>query len=160
MASGVNPIPEGYHTATPYLIMKGASDAIEYYKQAFGAMERFRVPGPDGLIGHAEISIGDSTIALADEVVEMGFKGPKTFGGSPISLMLYVTDVDAVFASAIAAGGKEVRPVENQFYGDRTGSLEDPFGHSWYISTHVEDVPPDELERRAAEMVSQEQGHA
>ena len=151
----VMPIPDGYHTATPYLIMKGAAEAIEFYKQAFGAVELFRMPGPDGLVGHAEIRIGDSHIMLADEMPEMGFKGPKTLGGSPISIMLYVENADAVFAKAIAAGAKEVRPLENQFYGDRSGSIEDPSGHTWYISTHIEDIPEDELARRAAEMAAQ-----
>ena len=142
------PIPEGYHSVTPYLIINGAADAIAYYTKAFGATELFRMPAPGGKIGHAEIKIGDSPIMLADEVPEMGHKGPKTIGGSPISIMIYVDDVDTVFNQAIAAGGKEQRPVKDQFYGDRSGTLEDPFGHVWHVATHKEDVSPDEMEKR------------
>jgi PhnB protein len=145
----VKPIPDGYHTATPYLIIGGAAKAIEFYKQAFGAQELFRMADPSGKIGHAEIKIGDSPIMLADEHPEMGHKGPKSLGGSPVSLMLYLRDVDAVVAQAVAAGATVVRPVENQFYGDRSGTLTDPFGHIWTVSTHVEDVPPEEMKRRA-----------
>ena len=144
----VKPIPDGYHTATPYLIIRGAGDAIEFYKKAFGATELFRFPTPDGKIGHAEIKIGDSPIMLADESPEMGYKSPQSLGGSPISIMIYVADVDTVFKQAIAAGGKEQRPVKDQFYGDRSGTLEDPFGHVWHVATHKEDVSPEEMERR------------
>lgn len=142
------PIPEGYHSVTPYLIIDGAADAIAYYRKAFGATELFRMPAPGGKIGHAEIKIGDSPIMLADEAPEMGFKGPKTIGGSPISIMIYVDDVDTVFNQAIAAGGTEQRPVKDQFYGDRSGTLEDPFGHVWHVATHKEDVSPEEMEER------------
>jgi PhnB protein len=142
------PIPEGYHSVTPYLIIKGATEAIDFYKKAFGATELFRMPAPGGKIGHAEIKIGDSPIMLADESPEMGYKSPQTLGGSPISIMIYVADVDTVFKQAIAAGGKEQRPVKDQFYGDRSGTLEDPFGHVWHVATHTEDVSPEEMERR------------
>lgn len=151
-------IPDGYHTATPYLIVKGATDALAFYKKAFGATELFRMAGPDGRIGHAEIRIGDSHIMLADEVPGMGFVSPQTLGGSPISLMLYVPDVDKVFQQALAAGATTQRPVQNQFYGDRSGTLKDPFGHVWTIGTHVEDVPPDELRRRAETFMQQQSG--
>ena len=149
-------IPDGYHTATPYLIIKGAAAALDFYKKAFGATELFRMAGPDGRIGHAEIRIGDSHIMLADEVPGMGFLSPQTLGGSPISLMLYVPDVDKVFQQAVAAGATSQRPVQNQFYGDRSGTLKDPFGHVWTIGTHVEDVPPDELRRRAETFMKQQ----
>ena len=145
----VSPIPEGYHSVTPYLVMKNAAAAIEFYKKAFGAVELFRMAGPGGKIGHAEIKIGDSPVMLADEYPDMGFKGPESLGGTPVSLMIYVDDVDKIFPRAIAAGGKEVRPLQNQFYGDRSGTLTDPFGHVWTISTHVEDVTEEELAKRA-----------
>ena len=141
-------IPEGYHSVTPYLIIKGATEAIDFYKKAFGATELFRMPAPEGKIGHAEIKIGNSPIMLADEFPEMGYKSPRSLGGSPVSLMIYVDDVDTVFKQAIAAGGKEQRPVKDQFYGDRSGTLEDPFGHGWHVATHKEDVSPEEMERR------------
>ncbi len=150
MTSKVKPIPEGYHTATPYLIIKGAADAIEFYKKAFGATELMRMSSPGGKIGHAEIKIGDSVIMLADEAPEMNARSPQSFGGSPISILLYVEDVDAVFNRAVAAGAKVERPVTDQFYGDRIGGLTDPFGHAWYISTHKEDVSPEEMKKRAA----------
>jgi PhnB protein len=146
----VKSIPEGYHSVTPYLIVSGASDAIEFYKKAFGAVELMRMPAPGEKIGHAEIKIGDSPIMLADEFPEMGHKSPQTLGGSPVSIMIYVEDVDTVFNRAIAAGGKEQRPVKDQFYGDRMGTLEDPFGHVWHVATHTEDVPAEEMERRAS----------
>ena len=144
----VKPIPEGYHSVTPYLIIDGATEAIEYYKNAFGAVELFRMPAPGGKIGHAEIKIGDSPIMLADEHPEMGYKSPTSYGGTPVSLMIYVEDVDATFKQAIAAGGKEQRAVADQFYGDRLGTLTDPFGHVWTISTHKEDVSMEEMQRR------------
>jgi PhnB protein len=150
MADKVKPIPEGYGAVTPYLIVDGAARAIEFYKQAFGAEETFRMEGPGGRVGHAEIKIGDSHVMLADEHPEMGARGPQSFGGSPISLLLYVEDVDAVVSRAVEAGAKLTRPVANQFYGDRTGGVEDPFGHAWYVATHVEDVPEEELRNRAA----------
>jgi PhnB protein len=143
------PIPDGYHSVTPYLIINDATAALDYYTRAFGAVELFRMPAPEGKIGHAEIKIGDSPIMLADEFPEMGYKSPQSLGGSPVSLMIYVEDVDTVFKQAIAAGGKEQRPVKDQFYGDRSGTLEDPFGHVWHVATHKEDVAPDEMERRA-----------
>ena len=145
----VSPIPEGYHSVTPYLVMKNAAAAIEFYKEAFGAVELLRMAAPGGKIGHAEIKIGDSPVMLADEYPDMGFKGPESLGGTPVSLMIYVDDVDKIYPQAIAAGGKEVRPLQNQFYGDRSGTLTDPFGHVWTISTHVEDVPEEELAKRA-----------
>ena len=144
------PIPEGYHTATPYLIIKDAAKAIEFYKEAFGAKEIMRMSQPDGRIGHAEIKIGDSPIMLADEFPEMGARSPQSLGGSPVSILLYVEDVDAFAKQAVAAGTKVVRPVKDQFYGDRSGSFEDPFGHQWHIATHVEDVAPEEMHKRAA----------
>ena len=146
----VSPIPEGYHSVTPYLILKNAAAAIEFYKKAFGAVELFRVEGPGGKIGHAEIKIGDSPVMLADEYPDMGYKGPESLGGTAVSLMVYVDDVDKIYPQAIAAGGKELRPLQNQFYGDRSGTLTDPFGHVWTISTHVEDVSEEEMAKRAA----------
>jgi PhnB protein len=151
----VKAIPEGYSSLTPYLVMKNAGAAIDFYKSVFGATERMRMPAPEGKIGHAELQIGDSVLMMADEHPQMGFVGPETIGGTPVSLMLYVEDVDGVWSKAIAAGSKELRPVQNQFYGDRTGTLQDPFGHVWTIGTHVEDVSPEEMERRAAEMGKQ-----
>lgn len=144
----VNPIPEGYHSVTPYLIIKGAARALEFYRDAFGATELLRMDAPGGMIGHAEIRIGDSMIMLADEAPEMGYVSPETLGGTPVSLMLYVEDVDSMFPRAIAAGARETRPLEDQFYGDRSGTLSDPFGHVWTIATHREDVSPDEMQRR------------
>ncbi len=148
----VKPIPDGYHSVTPYLIVHDATAAIDYYKRAFGAIETLRLPGPDGKIGHAEILIGDSVVMLADEHPEMRARSPKSLGGSPISLMLYVENVDEQFPKAIAAGGKELRPVKDQFYGDRSGMLEDPFGHTWTLGTHIEDVGADEMQRRLVAM--------
>jgi PhnB protein len=142
-------IPEGYRTATPYLIVQGAADAIEFYKRAFGATEMLRMADPQGRVGHAEIRIGDSVIMLADEHPGMGYRAPPSLGGSSVSILLYLEDVDAVCERAVKAGAKVLRPVANQFYGDRSGTLEDPFGHVWTIATHVEDVSPEELQRRA-----------
>ena len=152
----VKKVPEGYHSITPYLIIKGATAAIDYYKKVFGATERMRMDGPAGTIGHAELMIGDSTVMLADEFPDMGHRSPKSIGGTPVSLVLYLDDVDAVFKRAVDAGARSVRPVENQFYGDRMGTLEDPFGHMWSIATHVEDVSPEEMKRRADEMAKQQ----
>lgn len=154
----VRPIPEGYHTATPYLmIAKGSgAEAIEFYRRAFGAAELMRMPGPDGGIVHAEIRIGDSPIMMAEECP--GFSSPQTLGGAGISLMLYVEDVDASFEKAVAAGATVQRPLQNQFYGDRSATLADPFGHVWSIASHVEDVSPEEIERRFAEMMQQQGG--
>lgn len=148
----VKPIPECSHTLTPYLVTKDAAAAIDFYTRAFGATEIYRMAGPDGKVGHAEMQVGDSRFMLADEHPEMGHVGPVTLGGSPVSLLMYVEDVDRVFAQAIAAGGKALRPVQNQFYGDRSGMLSDPFGHIWSIATHIEDVPPEELQRRVQSM--------
>ena len=144
----VKPIPEGYHTVTPYLIVKGGAEAIEFYCKAFGAEEVMRLPAPGGKVGHAEIQIGDSRIMLADEVPEMGFLSPASLGGAAVSICLYVEDVDAVFQRALDAGGKQQRPVQDQFYGDRSGTLEDPYGHSWTVATHTEDLSPEEIQQR------------
>jgi PhnB protein len=150
MANKPKPIPDGYHSATPYLIVNDASTAIEFYKKAFGATELLRMPKPNGKIGHAEIKIGDSPIMLADEAPEIGARSPQSLHGTPVSIVLYVDDVDATFTKAVDAGAKVQRPVTNQFYGDRMGGIEDPFGHMWHIATHVEDVSPEEMKKRAA----------
>jgi len=149
MAGNVKPIPEGYHSVTPYLYVKGAAKALEFYKQALGATEKFRMPMADGRVGHAEISIGDSVVMLADEFPERNVRGPQTLGGVCSSLMIYVEDVDATGQRFLTAGGKVQRPIQNQFYGDRSGTFEDPFGHVWVISTHIEDLSPEEVARRA-----------
>jgi PhnB protein len=146
-------IPDGYHTATPYLIIRGAARALDFYKAAFGAMELFRMPMPGDRIGHAEIRIGDSPIMLADECPEMGAQSPEALGGTSVSLMLYVDDADAMTAQAVAAGATVIRPIQNQFYGDRSATLSDPFGHKWTIATHIEDVSKEEMDRRLAEMM-------
>ena len=150
----VNPIPDGYPRVTPYLSIDGAAAAIDFYCDVLGAEERVRMPAPDGKIGHAEIAIGDSVIMLSDAFPDMGAPTPQALGGSPVFLMVYVADVDDVFARALRAGAKEVQPVQDQFYGDRSGQFEDPFGHRWNIASHVEDVEPEEMERRAAEAMS------
>jgi PhnB protein len=150
MASNVKPIPDGYHSVTPYLIVKGAAKAIEFYKQVFGATEALRMPQPDGRIGHAELKIGNSTIMLADEFPERNIRGPESLGGTPVMIHLYIDDVDTVAKRAVAAGAKEIRPVQNQFYGDRSGMFADPFGHQWNIATHVEDLSAEEIGKRAA----------
>ncbi|MDQ4025930.1 MAG: VOC family protein, partial [Actinomycetota bacterium] len=136
---------------TPYLHVSGAAAAIDFYRDILGAEERMRMPAPEGTIGHAELQIGESIVMLADEFPDMGGRGPKSIGGTPVTLHVYVEDVDAVFHAALAAGATSVSPVENQFYGDRSGQFEDPFGHRWNIATHVEDVPPEEMEKRMAE---------
>lgn len=156
------PVPAGFHTVTPYLIVAGAAEALDFYKRAFGASELFRLNMPgdgpgdtsgesSGGIAHAEFTIGDSVIMLSDEHPNMSIHGPKTLGGTPVSLMVYVPDVDTLFAQALAAGAKELRPVRDQFYGSRSGLLEDPFGHHWTLATHKEDVPLDQLEARMKE---------
>ena len=150
----VKPIPDGYPQVTPYLCVDGAKAAIEFYSNVLGATERMHMPGPDGKIGHAELELGESLIMLADEFPEMGIRGPKAVGGTPVMISIYVEDADAVFDAAVAAGATSLRPVENQFYGDRIGQFEDPFGHRWSVATHVEDVPPDEMEKRAAEAMN------
>ena len=152
MSTKPKPIPDGYHTVTPYLILKDAAKAIDFYQKAFGAIEMVRMPGPGGKVMHAEIKIGDSPIMLADECPEMDALSPQTVGGSPIFIVLYVPDVDALSKQAVAAGAKVVRPVQNQFYGDRSGTFADPFGYRWTIGTHVEDVSPEEMQRRMASM--------
>ncbi len=144
----VNPIPDDYQAAIPYLIVNEANQAIEFYKQAFGAVELMRLAAPSGKIAHAEIAIGKARVMLADEFSEMGCQSPQTLNGTPVTLMLYVEDVDAQFGQAMAAGATAVRPVEDQFYGDRAGTLADPFGHLWMLATHIEDVAPEELQRR------------
>lgn len=141
--------PEGYHTLTPYIILRDASAAIDFYKKIFHAQEILRIPGPNGSVGHAELKIGDSMIMMGEEMPAMGHKAPQTVGGTPIGLVIYVKNVDAVFNAAVAAGAKVLKPVENQFYGDRMGGIEDPFGHHWYIGTHMEDLSPEELAKRA-----------
>jgi PhnB protein len=150
MASKVKPIPEGYHAVTPYLVVSDGAGAIEFYKKAFGAKELFRMTRPDGKVGHAEIRIGDSCVMVADEAPEVEARSPQSVGGTPVMLHLYVEDVDRVFSQAVAAGATVLRPVSDQFYGDRTGGVADPYGHRWYIATHVEDVSPEEVKKRAA----------
>lgn len=145
-----NPIPEEYRGATPYLSVKDAARAIEFYKKAFGAREVMRMPQPDGKIGHAELRIGAAPIMLADEFPEMNFRSPQSLGGTPVNILVYVNDVDALVSQAVTAGAKLSRPVADQFYGDRVGVLEDPFGHSWSFATHIEDVSPEEMQKRAA----------
>lgn len=152
----VQAIPAGYAGVTSYLIVRHAARAIEFYKQAFGAAELMRFPGPDGKIGHAEIKIGDGVVMLADESLESGHKSPQTLGGTPVSLLFYVPDVDAQFVKAVAAGGVIKIPLKDQFYGDRSGTITDPFGHIWTIATHTEDVSADEVQRRLAAMTASE----
>lgn len=147
----VDPIPEGYPRVTPYLHVSGAAAAIDFYTDILGAEERMRMPGPDGKLGHAELQLGESIIMLSDEFPDMEARGPKSIGGTPVTLHVYVEDVDAVFDAALSAGATSVRAVENQFYGDRTAQFEDPFGHRWNIASHVEDVSPEEMEKRMAE---------
>ncbi len=150
MSKPVHHIPDGYHAVTPYLIVKGAASALEFYQKAFGAKELFRMPQPDGRIAHAEIKVGDSHIMLADEFPEMNARSPHSLGGTPVQMLLYVEDVDSTVARAVAAGLKELRPIKDQFYGDRSGTFQDPFGHIWTIATHKEDVSSEEMARRAA----------
>ena len=150
--STVKAIPAGYRTVTPYLTIKNGAKALEFYKKAFGATEIYKLMMPDGRLGHAEIRLGDSMIMLGDEFPEYGGKAPETLGGSPVSIYLYVEDVDAFFKRALAAGAKERKPVMDQFYGDRSGQLEDPFGHLWWVATHKEDVAPEEMQKRVQAM--------
>ncbi len=147
----VNPIPVDYPRLCPYLSVSGAADAIDFYRNVFGAQERMRLDGPDGKLGHAELQFGDSVLMLADEYPGMGGMSPKTLGGTPVTLSIYVEDVDLVFARALKGGATEVRAVQDQFYGDRSGMFDDPFGHRWNVATHVEDVSPEEMEKRAAQ---------
>jgi len=148
----VQPIPKGYSSITPYLAIRGAAEAIEFYKKAFGAMELMRMPGPAGKLGHVEIKVGDSKVMLADESEKMNFLGPQARGGTPVHIHVYVKDVDATVAKAVELGAKMMRQVQDMFYGDRTGAIEDPFGHFWHIATHVRDVSMAEMKRAAAEM--------
>jgi PhnB protein len=151
MASTVNPIPEGFHTATPYMIIKGAAAAIEFYKAAFGATEIMRHTDPDGTVRHAQIRIGDSPVMIADEFPQFPeWRGPQARGGSPVHIYLYVADADAVFNRAIAAGAIQLLPMQDQWYGDRSGGVTDPFGHVWYVATQKEILSPAEMARRAA----------
>jgi PhnB protein len=152
MSPSVKPIPDGYPRVSPYLVVDGAAQAIDFYTQVLGATERMRMGGPEGRVGHAELEFGDSLVMLADEYPEMGYIGPKKIGGTAVTIGVYVEDVDKVFDAAVKAGAKSLRPVENQFYGDRSGQFEDAWGHRWNIQTHVEDVPPDEMAKRAAAM--------
>jgi PhnB protein len=146
----VKPIPDGYHSVTPYLVCRGAAKAIDYYKRVFGAEEIMRMPAPGDRVGHAELRIGDSVVMLADEHPEAGARSPESVGGTPVSLMVYVPDVDTTYKKALAAGAREIRALADQFYGDRSGTITDPFGHQWTIATHVEDVSPEEMNRRMA----------
>jgi PhnB protein len=145
-------IPEGFGTVTPYLVMSGASAAIDFYQKVFNATELYRMPMPNGKVGHAEIRIGNSRLMLADEMPEMNVRGPKSLGGSPVGMCVYVEDCDSVFNRAVAAGAKVERPLADQFYGDRSGTVADPFGHMWTIATHKEDVSPEEIKERMAKM--------
>jgi PhnB protein len=152
MPGNVKPIPEGHRTVTPYLAIKNAAGALDFYERAFGATVRYKLSMPDGRVGHAEIELGDSVIMLADEFPEYGGKSPEALGGSPVSIHLYVPDVDAFFKRTLAAGARERKRVEDQFYGDRSGQLEDPFGHLWWMATHKEDVAPEEMQKRVRAM--------
>jgi PhnB protein len=156
--STVKAIPDGYPIVIPYLYVKGAAKAIEFYKNVFGAVEKVRMPGPNESVGHAELTFGDSMVMLSDEHPQMGALGPQSVGGSPVTLHVYAADVDAVVQKAVAAGATLDRPVKNQFYGDRTGLIIDPFGHKWYVATHVEDVSPEEMKKRMAAVMGQAAG--
>jgi len=155
MPSNVKPIPDGHHTVAPYLAIKNAVGALEFYKKAFGATETYKLIVPDGRLGHAELRLGDSLIMLSDEFPEFGGKAPEALGGSPVSIHLYVEDVDAFVKRAVAAGAREVKPVADQFYGDRAGQLEDPYGHLWWVATHKEDVAPEEMQKRVRALFAQ-----
>ena len=152
--ANVKPIPDNYPRVTPYLIVDGADAAIRFYSTVLGATERGRLAGPDGKVGHAELALGDSLIMLADEFPDMGQRGPKAIGGTPVTISVYVEDVDAVFERALQEGATSLRAVETQFYGDRAGQFEDPFGHRWNVATHVEDIPPEEMAKRAEQAAS------
>jgi PhnB protein len=155
MAGKVKAIPEGYHSVTPYLRIRGASEAIEFYRRALGAVETVRMAMPDGRVGHAELKIGDSTIMLADEFPEMNIRGPQTLGGTSVSFCIYLEDSDSAFKRAVDAGAKVLRPVQDQFYGDRSGTVVDPYGHEWTLSTHKEDLSPEEFKKRTDEALAQ-----
>jgi PhnB protein len=154
MQGKVNAIPEGYRSLTPYLCVDDGNKAIEFYKRAFGATEVMRMGAPGGKVGHADLMIGDSHLMLADEFPSMDFRAPRSVGGTPVNILLYVENVDEVVPRAVAAGAKIVRPVRDEFYGDRTGQIQDPFGHVWHVSTHIEDVPPEEMEKRGAAVMA------
>jgi PhnB protein len=154
-ATKAKAIPDGYHGATPYLCIKDAAKALEFYKKAFGATELMRMGEPGGKIGHAEIKIGEAIIMLADEFPDYGYLSPQSLGGTPVSMMIYVEDVDGFVNKAVSAGVKVLRPVEDQFYGDRSAHLEDPFGHKWHFATHIEDVRPEEMKKRHDEFIKQ-----
>ncbi len=149
MPNPVQPIPTGFHSVQPYLVVNDAARAIDFYQRAFGAKENFRMAGPDGKIGHAELKIGDSTIMISDETPQSGTRSPRSLGGTTCGIFLYVPDVDTTFRQAVSAGAKQDQPVQDQFWGDRYGRLTDPFGHSWSLATHKENVPPEELKKRA-----------
>jgi PhnB protein len=151
----VKAIPDDYPQVIPSLAIDGAAAAIDFYVTVFGAQERMRIDSPDGRVGHAELQIGDSVVMLADEMPDMGSRGPKAVGGTPVTILVYVSDVDATFDRALRGGATQLRPVEDQFYGDRSGQFEDPFGHRWSVATHIEDVPEDEMMRRAEAVMSQ-----
>jgi len=157
MAQKAAATPKGYHTVTPSLFVAGAAKAIEFYKKALGAEEQMRFAGPDGKIMHAEIKLGDSIVMLADEMPDMGGKGPKSIGGTPVSFFVYGENVDAAWKRAVDAGCKEVVPLADQFWGDRTGCLEDPFGHQWWLATHVQDLTPEEIRKNAEAYFNQMQ---
>jgi PhnB protein len=157
MAKDTQAIPKGYHTVTPSLVVAGAAKAIDFYKKALGAEELMRFPAPDGSVMHAEIKIGDSIIMLGDEMPEQGGRGPKSIGGTPVSFFVYKDDVDTAWKRAVDAGAKQIMPLDNQFWGDRTGCLEDPFGHRWWLAQHMEDVSPEEMQRRGEAFFSQMQ---
>ncbi len=152
MPKAVSHIPTGYHAVIPYLSVTGASAAIDFYKRAFGADEVMRMPMPDGRVAHAELKIGDAHVMLADEFPEMNFRSPRSVGGTPVNIMIYVENVDQTTKRAVDGGAKLLKPVQDQFYGDRSGTIEDPFGHMWTVATHVEDLTPEEIERRQSEM--------
>jgi PhnB protein len=158
MARRVRPVPQGHHTVAPYLIVRNAASALEFYRDAFQATELMRISSPQGRVGHAEIKIGNSVVMLADEYPEINARSPRSLGGSPVSIHLYVDDADAVADRAIAAGATVLRPVKDQFYGDRGGTVADPFGHIWHIATHKEDLTADELHQRAEAVMAQHSG--
>jgi PhnB protein len=157
MAKAAQPVPRGYHTVTPSLVVAGAAKAIDFYKKALGAEEVMRFPGPGGTIMHAEIRVGDSVVMLADEMPEQGGRGPKSYGGTPVSFFVYKDNVDAAWKRAVDAGGKEIMPLQDMFWGDRSGCFEDPFGHRWWLAQHIQDLTPEEIQRNAAEFFSQMQ---
>jgi PhnB protein len=155
MKTNVKPIPDGYHTVTPYLIVKDGARAIEFYKNAFGAKELFRMQGPDGKIGHAELEIGDSRIMLGSESPQTGSRSAETLKGTPVSIFLYLKDVDAAFKQAVSAGARAEQPPQDMFWGDRYGKVDDPFGHEWQLATHIEDLTPEEVGKRAKAAMTQ-----